>query len=459
MSGMLSKQQGKFYLLTLFSWIWSSSVSGEIRLAGSGSTCCSGRVEVKQNGSWATVCYNGWDLNDANVVCKEMGCGPALTATESAGFGQGSGQIWLKNVTCSGSEMSLTECSHRVFEKHQCNHSKDAGVICSVKLQMPDISLTSPGVGLVWGPGEAEVTRGHNFTITCFIPAEVPQGHFLLMFSGSNKRNRTTHQPINNSASFTFPVAEFVHQGSYSCVYQVILCTLTFTSAPSAPITVVVKQSLLLILLISGGIFLLLLFILILICLVRRRRKLRNYAVFYQTQRAPQECTGDSEEDYENPDGEHIPSRLTNESEDEDSNDYVNAIYDENIDYSEADSRSRRKCSNTKSNSQEEEMDEEDEGTSEDDNDYENVTAHFHQPVDDTYVDPVLDRSTDYPELGLQFQRKCVSAKNKYQEEEMDEGTSDVDDYENVTAHFHQTVDDTYIDPILDKNIDYPELG
>lgn len=77
------------------------------------------------------MCYNGWDLNDANVVCKEMGCGPALTATESAGFGQGSGQIWLKNVTCSGSEMSLTECSHGVFEKHQCNHSKDAGVICS----------------------------------------------------------------------------------------------------------------------------------------------------------------------------------------------------------------------------------------------------------------------------------------------------------------------------------------
>uniref|UniRef100_A0A3B3IBT7 SRCR domain-containing protein n=1 Tax=Oryzias latipes TaxID=8090 RepID=A0A3B3IBT7_ORYLA len=108
--------------------------SGEIRLAGSGSTCCSGRVEVKQNGSWATVCYNGWDLNDANVVCKEMGCGPALTATESAGFGQGSGQIWLKNVTCSGSEMSLTECSHRVFEKHQCNHSKDAGVICQIRL-------------------------------------------------------------------------------------------------------------------------------------------------------------------------------------------------------------------------------------------------------------------------------------------------------------------------------------
>uniref|UniRef100_A0A3P9IUR7 SRCR domain-containing protein n=1 Tax=Oryzias latipes TaxID=8090 RepID=A0A3P9IUR7_ORYLA len=103
----------------------------DIRLVGSGSTCCSGRVEVYHNGSWGTVCDDGWDLNDANVVCKEMGCGPALTATKSAHFGQGSGPTWLNNVECSGSEMSLTQCCHGCFGNHQCNHSKDAGVICS----------------------------------------------------------------------------------------------------------------------------------------------------------------------------------------------------------------------------------------------------------------------------------------------------------------------------------------
>ncbi|XP_023806159.1 deleted in malignant brain tumors 1 protein-like [Oryzias latipes] len=410
--------------------------SDQIRLVGSGSTRCSGRVEVQHKGSWGTVCGDEWDLKDANVVCRQLSCGTALQAPGSAHFGQGSDKIWLDNVACSGNESSLTQCGHNGYGKHNCNHGEDAGVICSAELQMPYISLTSPGVGLVWGPGEAEVTRGHSFNLTCFIPDDVPQGHFLLMFHGSNKTNRLP--AANNLASFTFPEAEFEHQGNYSCVYQVILPTTTFTSAASAPITVVVEQSLLLILLISGGIFLLLLFILILICLVRRRRKLKNSAVLYQTQRALQECTRDSEEDYENPDGEHIPSRLTKESEDENSYDYVNAIYDEKIDYPEADSRSRRKCLNTENNRQDVETDEEDEGTSDDDNDYENVTAHFHQPVDDTYVDPVFDKSIDYPELGLQSQRKCVSAESKSLVEEMDEDTNDNDnDYENVIAQVH----------------------
>ena len=48
-----------------------------------------------------------------------------------ATFGQGSGQIWLDNVECTGSEVRLIDCPANPIGTHNCAHSEDAGVRCS----------------------------------------------------------------------------------------------------------------------------------------------------------------------------------------------------------------------------------------------------------------------------------------------------------------------------------------
>ena len=96
-----------------------------------GDTELEGRVEVFYNGEWGTVCDDRWDLNDAQVVCRQLGFGPAVAARSSAFFGQGNGQIWLDNVNCIGTELNIADCSHNGWGIEDCYHGLDAGVQCS----------------------------------------------------------------------------------------------------------------------------------------------------------------------------------------------------------------------------------------------------------------------------------------------------------------------------------------
>ncbi|CAB3997370.1 deleted in malignant brain tumors 1 -like, partial [Paramuricea clavata] len=102
-----------------------------MRIQGPSSANGTGRVEVLHNGQWGTICDDSWDIKDANVVCRQLGYKNAANALQGGQVPSGTGQIWLDDVTCTGSEHSLTSCSHGGWGNHNCDHSEDAGVECS----------------------------------------------------------------------------------------------------------------------------------------------------------------------------------------------------------------------------------------------------------------------------------------------------------------------------------------
>ncbi|XP_069056627.1 CD5 antigen-like isoform X2 [Pleurodeles waltl] len=151
-----------FLPLLLASWLGSTSSEFQVRLTD-GSTSCSGRVEVNKDGRWGNVCDDGWDIKDAQIVCRQIGCGAAKLASASAMFGSGSEStpILMKDVECSGTENDLGQCQHEENVNPPCDHSEDAGVICEEPVK----------VRLVDGPdacsGRLEVYYKHEWGTVC----------------------------------------------------------------------------------------------------------------------------------------------------------------------------------------------------------------------------------------------------------------------------------------------------
>ena len=98
-----------------------------------------GRVELLHRGMRGTVCSYSvsgaieptWNIQSANVVCRQLGFKDALGAPVCAPFGPGNGIIWLDQAICRGNESSLVECRHGVdWGQSFCNHGNDVGVVC-----------------------------------------------------------------------------------------------------------------------------------------------------------------------------------------------------------------------------------------------------------------------------------------------------------------------------------------
>ncbi|WAR29391.1 DMBT1-like protein [Mya arenaria] len=116
----------------------------DIRLANASlyrSTGFQGRLEVRHDNTWGTVCDDSFAANvgepyitnNVNVVCRMFGfreCDYVMRAGSYvvvAGLGEGSGEIWIDDVKCGGGESSFLECPHDGWGVHNCGHGEDVG--------------------------------------------------------------------------------------------------------------------------------------------------------------------------------------------------------------------------------------------------------------------------------------------------------------------------------------------
>ena len=56
-----------------------------------------GRVEVYYQGQWGTICATNWGIDDAVVICRELGFGGAIAAPNYGAFGPGNGTVSSRN--------------------------------------------------------------------------------------------------------------------------------------------------------------------------------------------------------------------------------------------------------------------------------------------------------------------------------------------------------------------------
>ncbi|KAK6621229.1 hypothetical protein RUM43_011535 [Polyplax serrata] len=106
-----------------------------VRLLG-GRSSMEGRLQVKVDGRWGTVCNYGWNVINAALVCHQLGLvlNPNdwyLERSEIPLAGT-SEEILLSNVKCTPEDLEITKCKSERSDDFEgsCTHENDVGIRC-----------------------------------------------------------------------------------------------------------------------------------------------------------------------------------------------------------------------------------------------------------------------------------------------------------------------------------------
>ncbi|KAL2096556.1 hypothetical protein ACEWY4_008704 [Coilia grayii] len=146
-------------------------------------------------------------MKHAAVVCRQLGCGSAISAPLGAHFGKGSGNILMDDVRCSGAECSLTDCSY--ISNHNCNHGEDAGVRCNLEETPPlPPSLSS---------SKSAVSPAEPVSLQCYRKSTICKTVNINLYRNGRLKMTQSLSPSQSSVTFTLSNVDSSDQGRYTC--------------------------------------------------------------------------------------------------------------------------------------------------------------------------------------------------------------------------------------------------
>ncbi|XP_067432530.1 scavenger receptor cysteine-rich type 1 protein M130-like isoform X3 [Thunnus thynnus] len=144
------------------SYIVELTCSDSVRLVN-GTSLCSGRLEVKSEQSWSSVCEADFDQQDAEVVCRELGCGDPLVL-QGALYGEVEAPMWTKEFQCGGHESALLDCGRSDSARSTCSPGKAVGLTCSEPVRLVGGASRCAGI-LEVKKGEWRPVSYHDWTL------------------------------------------------------------------------------------------------------------------------------------------------------------------------------------------------------------------------------------------------------------------------------------------------------
>ena len=83
------------------------------------------------NGQWGGICRHGFDIHDADVVCRMLGFPFAKgIANDLYGTAPSGNNFVLSKLECTGKEASVFDCGHDGEWIADCKKKEIAGVQC-----------------------------------------------------------------------------------------------------------------------------------------------------------------------------------------------------------------------------------------------------------------------------------------------------------------------------------------